>query len=211
MSFTDDFARGNGTLATGNWAQGQGESESLQINNQRVRPNNLTPGSADRYSATQPADDQYMQIVPVTLAGATTKTFSLRVRDSSSQTTFYGSSVDSNVNTVIFYKFVNASFFSMGSDVSHTPVAGHTYRLEVTGSIAGGNIQTKVYDNGSLLGSSSIDSSIDSGYTGLGANMNNAGTLGDLELDTFEGGDLLPVLEQQHFRFRNDDGRLIAP
>ena len=195
MAITDNFTDTDGTLLAshgGNWSNVRG---SMVINNNRVNGNVLNDDCSVRWSAETPANDQWAKVFASVLTTSAYVGVAIHM-STGGGSDYYG--YYASANNRYFFKFVTNTYFDLASPAGAGASAGDELYLEINGT----TITAKL--NGVVDGAFSVtDTSLTSGGVGVCSWTNNTGTAGD----DFSGGALVSlVLEQEGFRFRNDDG-----
>jgi len=184
---TDNFNRANGSLGS-NWTQANG------TNNPRIASNTVgsyeTVDSLVYWNADSFNADQYAQLV---YRSGNQNFLGPAVHVTSNN----GYGMEIGAGSRYLGKVVSGSYTEL-AQVNTAIVANAVYRMEITGTAI------VVKQNGTTFFSVS-DSALSSGSAGMQAY--NVGTPD--QWDDWEGGNIggsPPTLEQEGFRFRNDDG-----
>jgi len=184
---TDSFTRANAANLGANWTIITGET-AMQIVSNHAEPTSFSSGdSGEFYSAITFPADQYSQIILVDEFGATGGSGpALMVRVASGARTYYRWAFALN-GTWELGKSIAGVFTSLATGTAAGFAVNDIIKIQIAGTTI------KLFRNATQIGSNVIDSSIASGYPGIG--YSTAGQT--VTLINWQGGDLADTLFAQ--------------
>lgn len=197
---TDDFNRANADPIGGNWV---GHLFDFRIVSNRATPSDDGENSRARYTGTTPPNDQWAEAKIYGSSDLYTGC-GVSIRISTSVNSGYhvvaspgeGGSGGNNIYLGKYVSDVETEIWTRDAP-GGTFTTGGTVRLEAQGTTL------RVFVNGVQVGTDSTDASLASGQCGL--YYSSTGTVP--EADDFALGDFaVATLDQEGFRWRNDDG-----
>ncbi len=197
---TDAFTDTDGVLLTAHGANWADNNSPFVITSNMVRGNVTNFECGARWTTDTPNVNQYTQI---TLAALTSSSSFIGpgVRlASGGAATYYGYYASSGNR--YFFKIVAGVYTDLQTPAGSGAALNDVLRLEVNGTTLT-PLRNGVLDSAFT---SHTDSSISTGLLGLVGFSNSTNTRGD----DWSGNSLVAVLEQEGFRFRNDNGSEIT-
>jgi hypothetical protein len=182
--FSDTFTRADNADLGADWDSGYFGSTGQVVGN-RVRATTINATFFETWNGSS-ANDQYAQVTLASFTGAVEISASLLVRATAPATlTGYVAVAHRNHTfgfTTRLFEYTAGSGAELISEASTTWLAGDVLKMTAVGTLI------TVYRNGVQL-LQTTDASIASGRPGLGGTVATGGSLADMELDNFSGGD----------------------
>jgi hypothetical protein len=182
--FSDTFTRADNADLGADWDTGYFGSAGQIVGN-RVRATTLNATFFETWNGSS-NNDQFAQVTLATFTGAVETSASLLVRATAPATlTAYVVFAYRNHTfgfTTRIFEYTAGSGAELISEASTTWTAGDVLKMTAVGTTI------TVFRNGAQL-LQTTDASIASGRPGLGGTVATGGSLADMELDNFSGGD----------------------